>query len=148
MQMHTASGPAVLMERLQRAINQHDLDGLAECFAPGFLSEQPAHPDRAFYGRGQVRSNWSQIFGLVPNIEAVLLRCASEGETVWAEWDWRGSRADGAPFAMRGVTVQRVQEDRIAWVRLYMEPVRAGNGVDAAVRQAITGNQTTREVER
>jgi hypothetical protein len=42
---------------------------------------------------------------------------------------------------MRGVTVQGVRQDRIAWVRLYMEPVQEedGGGADEGVRQSLAG---------
>lgn len=135
----TDPGPRAVVERLMRAINAHDLDAMAACFAPDYLSKFPAHPDRAFRGHDQMRSNWTQIFGGVPDLTAGLVRCAEDGATVWAEWEWTGTRRDGAPFAMRGVTVQGVEHDRIAWVRLYMEPVQAGRGVDAAVRQDVGG---------
>lgn len=141
--MESESSPTAVLERLQRAINQHDLDALAACFAPDYHSEFPVHPDRTFRGHEQLRKNWSQIFSAVPDIEAVLRRSASEGNTVWAEWEWRGTRAGGAPFTMRGVTVQEVQQDRVIWVRLYMEPVQeAGAGTDAAVR-GLTGREAT-----
>jgi hypothetical protein len=33
-----------------------------------------------------------------------------------------------------------VQQDRIAWVRLYMEPVQEGDaGADVGVRQSLAG---------
>lgn len=54
-----------------------------------------------------------------------------------AEWEWRGVRADGAQHLMRGVTIGGVKEDRIMWVRLYMEPVQEGGGADVAVRQNL-----------
>jgi hypothetical protein len=87
-----------------------------------------------------MRRNWSQIFSAVPDIQAVVLRSASEGNMAWAEWEWTGTRVDGTPFVMRGVTIQHVQQDRIAWARLYMEPLQAdGPGADAGVRQRVTG---------
>ncbi len=135
--------PIAVIERMTRAVNRHDLDALAACFAPDYRSEFPAHPDRAFRGHEQMRKNWSQIFGVVPDIEALLLRHASDGDTVWAEWEWRGTRADGTRHVMRGVTIQAVEEDQISWVRLYMEPVEeAGAGTDAAVRQFLAGRAT------
>jgi ketosteroid isomerase-like protein len=138
--MESESSPTAVLERLQRAINQHDLDALAACFEPDYHSEFPVHPNRTFRGDEQMRKNWTQIFGAVPDIEAVLLRCTSEGDTAWAQWEWKGTRADGTPFAMRGVTIQAVQQDRIAWVRLYMEPVQEGGaGADAGVRQSLAG---------
>jgi hypothetical protein len=40
---------------------------------------------------------------------------------------------------MAGVTVMGISEDRIAWARLYMEPVeQAGQDIDEAMR-TITG---------
>ncbi len=137
MEMQADSGPAAVVERLREAINRHDLDALAACFAPDYRSEFPVHPDRAFRGHEQMRKNWSQIFGAVPDIEAMLLRCTSDRDTAWAEWEWRGARADGTPFVMRGVTIQGIQRTQIAWVRLYMEPVHEGTGADAAVRHLL-----------
>ncbi len=132
-------GPAAVVDRLREAINRHDLDALAACFAPDYRSEFPAHPDRAFRGHEQMRRNWTQIFGGVPDLVASLRGCTVVGETAWAEWEWRGTRRDGAPFAMRGVTIQGVVGDRIAWVRLYMEPVTTGAGSDDAVRRVAGG---------
>jgi ketosteroid isomerase-like protein len=138
-----SSGGTAVIRRLQQAINEHDLDALTACFAPDFQSEQPVHPDRAFNGQDQMRKNWAQIFGAVSDVEARLLRIGVEAETVWAEWDWRGTRRDGAAFAMRGVTIQGIQQDQITWVRLYMEAVQAGQGVDAAIEQAVRDGRLT-----
>lgn len=139
--MQTSTGPLSVIERLRDAINAHDLDALAACFAPDYASEFPAHPDRVFRGTEQMRKNWAQIFGGVPDIRAALLGCVADGQTAWAEWEWTGSRADGAPFAMRGVTVQGVESDRIAWVRLYMESVQEGAGHAAAIRRDVGGRE-------
>jgi ketosteroid isomerase-like protein len=92
--------------------------------------EFPAHPERAFRGHEQMRKNWTDIFSAVPDIKAGLLRYVADGDTVWAEWEWNGTRRDGAPFVHRGVTIQGVEQNRIIWVRLYMEPVQAG-GLDS-----------------
>lgn len=134
--------PLAVLDLLRDAINAHDLDALTAGFTADYHSEFPAHPDRVFRGHAQMRTNWTQIFGAVPDLHATLVRGTADGETVWAEWDWRGMRRDGAPFAQRGVTVQGVFEGRIAWVRLYMEPVEEGRGSDAAVRAAVTERGT------
>jgi len=92
-------------------------------------------------GHEQQRRNWAGIFAAVPDIEATLVRNASEGETAWAEWEWTGTRSGGAPFVMRGATVQGVWRGRISWSRLYMEPVQEnGAGTDAAVQQSFAGS--------
>ena len=127
-------------ERLQAAMNAHDLDAFADCFAEDYDSRQPAHPDRAFRGRGQARSNWAAIFEGVPDFRAELVRHAVTGEVEWSEWSWHGTHADGSALEMAGVIVGGVRDGRLAWARLYVEPVeRAGAGIDAAVR-SIAGD--------
>ena len=135
------SSPVACMQRVQRAISAHDLEAMTACFEHDYESQFPAHPDRAFTGHSQMRKNWSQIFAAVPDIQATLIRCTAEGDTAWAEWEWKGARLDGTPFLQRGVTVQGVPRGRIKWVRLYIEPVVVvGAGSDAAARRITSGS--------
>jgi ketosteroid isomerase-like protein len=137
MDTSTSSGLAVAA-RLHDAVNRHDLDAMVGCFAADFVNETPAHPARSFRGRDQVRRNWAQIFAAVPNLEADIVDSASRGDTMWTEWEMRGTRLDGAPHLMRGVSIFKVTGDAFASVRFYLEPVeQAGVGVDAAVRSAL-----------
>ncbi|HZC06261.1 MAG TPA: nuclear transport factor 2 family protein [Ktedonobacterales bacterium] len=114
------------MERIRQATNHHDLDELAACFAPDYQSMFPVHPDRAFGGREKMRENWARIFHAVPDIRAELLRTATNGDTIWAEWEWTGTLASGGLFLNRGVTIHGIEHGMTTWVRLYMEPVREG----------------------
>lgn len=136
--------PAIL-QRMQTAQNHHDLDAFVQCFASDYESEQPVHPGVAFVGRDQVRKNWAMIFGNVPDFRSELLHWATAGETVWAEWQWHGTRRDAAPLDMRGVTLFRVQHDQIVWARLYMEPVQVpSGGIDAQVQRRMQGSRRRR----
>jgi ketosteroid isomerase-like protein len=129
--------PMAVVERLQAAINARDLDALVDCFRPGYVSEAPAHPARDFVGSDQVRRNWGQILAGVPDLRAELVRSTVVGDTVWAEWDWTGTRRDGHPHHMAGVTIQGVDAHAIAWARFYMEPVEVGGaGNEAAIERA------------
>jgi hypothetical protein len=123
----TAPDPQALdcVRAIQRAINDHDLEAMAACFDPLYQSQFPAHPERAFTGHAAMRQNWSKIFDLVPDIHAILLASVVSDETAWAEWEWIGTRRDGQPYHMRGVTIQEVRQGRVQRVRLYMEPVMA-----------------------
>jgi hypothetical protein len=38
------------------------------------------------------------------------------------------------------VTIAGIPAGRVVWMRLYMEPVQAGEGIDAAVRASLKGN--------
>ena len=135
------AGPGTVVERLNAAMNAHDLEAFLACFQDDYESEQPAHPDRAFRGREQVRRNWSAVFDGVPDFRAELLRSAADGDTVWSEWHWRGTQAGGTLLDMVGVFVCGIREGRISWARLYMEPVEdAGAGIESAVRH-MTGDE-------
>ena len=121
---------ASVVERLRDAVNQHDLQALLECIDDDYRSEQPAHPNRGFGGKEQVRKNWSALFESFPDFRAELLRYTSEGDLVWSEWRWS---ATGLEIA--GVTLFGVQAERIVWGRLYMEPVEEdGENIDEAMR--------------
>jgi hypothetical protein len=124
--------------RLLAAMNAHDVDEFVACFAPGYRSEQPAHPSRAFEGSDQVRENWTSVFSGVPDFNAeLLLSATTDGGVEIGEWRWRGTHTDGSPFAMRGVTVLGIEDEQIAWGRLYMEVVEEdGADIDQMVREA------------
>ncbi|MFN2627153.1 MAG: nuclear transport factor 2 family protein [Gaiellaceae bacterium] len=135
------SDSGLVVERVNDALNAHDLEALVACFDEDYESEQPAHPDRAFRGREQVRTNWSAIFDGVPDFRSELVRAAADGDSAWSEWHWQGMRADGTPLDMAGVIICGLREGRISWARLYVEPVeQAGAGIDGAVER-MTGNE-------
>jgi ketosteroid isomerase-like protein len=124
---------------LAEAMNAHDLDAFVALFAPDYDSRQPAHPDRAFVGSDQVRKNWSAMFAGVPDFRADLIATAGDADTLWSEWRWHGTHTDGSPFDMAGVLVGGVRDGRLAWARLYVEPVETGEGIEAAVRDLSRG---------
>jgi hypothetical protein len=126
----------LVAERLQAAMNAHDIDAFVDCFEAGYESEQPAHPDRAFTGNAQVRENWSAVFAGVPDFRAELVSVAGVGDVEWSEWRWGGTHADGSRLDMAGVIVGGVRDGRLRWARLYVEPVeQGGGGIGAAVRR-------------
>jgi ketosteroid isomerase-like protein len=129
-----------MVERLRQATNAHDLEALVACFAPDYHNETPAHPERDFTGRDQVRQNWTQIFAAIGDLRAEVLRLAVDGDTVWSEWEHRGTRPDGTAHIMRGVVIFSVVDGLASWARFYLEPVQdGGGGVDDAVRRQVSG---------
>jgi ketosteroid isomerase-like protein len=131
---------AAFMNRLSGAVREHDLDALVACFADDYRNETPAHPARDFVGQAQVRRNWEQIFGAVPDLTADVRWVAGDG-AVWSEWEMRGTRRDGGAHLMRGVVIFGVQEGRSTWARFYLEPVEVGGGdVNDAVRRTVGGS--------
>ena len=130
----------LVVQRLHAAMNAHDIDAFVDCFHEDYVSEQPAHPDRAFRGSAQVRTNWSAVFESTPDFRADLVSAGAAGGTEWSEWSWYGTHADGSMLDMAGVIVFGVRDGRFAVGRLYVEPVeRDGAGIEAAVRR-MTGD--------
>jgi hypothetical protein len=74
----TAS-PLEVVQRLVQATNDHDLDGIVACFAATYVNKTPAHPGRGFEGTDQVRRNWAQILGGVPDVSAEVLASVTDG---------------------------------------------------------------------
>ena len=122
--------------RLRDAMNNHDLEAFLECFLEDYRSEQPVHPGRGFGGRDQVRANWSAIFSGVGDFAADLVSLGQDEGREWSEWRWTGTRQDGSILDMAGVIIAGVRDDRIAWARLYVEPVQAAEEtIDEAVQR-------------
>ncbi|MDZ7966706.1 MAG: hypothetical protein RM368_17300 [Nostoc sp. DedSLP03] len=40
----------IVIERLQKAQNAHDLEAFLACFAPNFQGNHPRHPEHGFQG--------------------------------------------------------------------------------------------------
>ena len=136
---------SAVIDRLIHAVNGHDLAGLVSCFADDYVNETPVHPLRGFTGSDQVRTNWTQIFAGVPDIEAAVLRRAENDDRVWTEWEISGTRSeDGGPFLMRGVVIFGISGEVISSARFYLEPAEEASGdVDAHTRRVVTGKESS-----
>lgn len=131
--------------KLCDATNSRSVKEVVDCFADDYVNQTPAHPSRGFIGKDQVRRNWAQIFAGVPDHTAALIASAQDGDTVWTEWEMRGTRADGAPHLMCGPIVFTVRDGVASAARFYLEPVDDPHGgdhadvdADAAVRRILT----------
>lgn len=127
------------IQRLLAAFNDHDLEAATALFHESYNSVQPAHPARAFVGRAQMHANWAAMFAGIPDFHAEVLRSVDDGNTTWSEWSWAGTRTDGQPFDMRGVTIFEIEDGLITGGTLYMEELeRQDVGIAEAV-QTLTG---------
>jgi ketosteroid isomerase-like protein len=107
-----------------RAVTAHDADAVVECFTDDCRFELPNHPARSFTGREQARQNWKTIFESVPDLALDLRNASYEDERCWAEWEYRGTRVDGVPHLMRGVTIVDVDAaGRLAAARFFVDYV-------------------------
>ena len=130
--------PSDVVDRLCAALNGHNLDALTRCFAVDYRNETPVHPARGFVGREQVRRNWEGLFAGIPDLTCDVIAEAVDGDTVWTEWEMRGTRRDGSRHLMRGVVVFTVSDHHFTAARFYLEPVDEDPGeVDAAINRLV-----------
>ena len=135
-----ASTPKGVIERLRNAMNQHELKEFLACIDPAYRSDQPVHPNRGFDGRDQVEKNWTAIFEAMADFHAELLGTATDGNALWAEWHWTGTRAGDSPLDVRGVTIFACENGLIVSGRLYMQQVeRDGERIDETVQHMAEG---------
>jgi ketosteroid isomerase-like protein len=128
--------PRTVIDRLTAAQNAHDLEAILACFREDYRSEQPLFPARTFHGIDQVRANWAALLEGVPDFHSEIVRSAVDGDTVFVEIHWTGTKADGTPLDERGVLILGIRDDRIAWGRLYADEVeREGADIDVIVRR-------------
>ncbi|PVZ53168.1 nuclear transport factor 2 family protein [Arthrobacter sp. H-02-3] len=130
-----------VIQRLLAAMNAHDLEAAAALFHESYKSVQPAHPARAFVGRRQMHANWAAMFAGIPDFHAEVISSADHGNTAWSEWTWAGTRSDGRPFDMRGVTIFEVEDGLITGGRLYMEELERENVGIAETVQSLAGRR-------
>jgi hypothetical protein len=131
-----------LLKKLHTAFNKRDIDLLMECFASDYSSEQPVYPGRAFKGAEQVEKNWASNFNEMPDFSSHLVNYTIGNNTLWAEWNWEGTRLDKTKLHMRGVTIFGIDNHKINWGRLYMEPVKTGGtGIEDAIKEVMHGKK-------
>ncbi len=112
-----------MVGRLERAINDRDLEGLIRLFHPEVVVEYPAHPSRNFRGRDQIWRNWAPIMAKLDDFKATAVRWAVTDDAVWVEWLWQGRQADGSPGDQAGIVIHELEGDQIRHVLFYLEPV-------------------------
>ena len=130
-----------VVERLVEAMNAHDLDATSGLIHENYRSDQPAHPNRAFVGRAQMLANWEAMFAGIPDFHAEIRRSVEDGDTVWSEWHWSGTRTDGRAFDMRGVTLFQIVDDQVAAGRLYREDVEQDAPDIELTVEALSGHR-------
>jgi len=113
----------LLVEQMRAALDAHDLDAFVDFFHEDYLGERPRHPDAPPSTREEVRENWTEVLRDVPDLRVEIPAAVQEGDTIWSEWRAYGTSLSGAALELRGVFIFGVRDGRVAWSRMYFEPV-------------------------
>lgn len=127
--VNSVSGTEIL-QRMEKAMNAHDLDEFVDCFTEDFVSELPLHPQRNFVGRETVRKNWGGLFAHVPDLVGTVLQSVVDGDQIWSEWEIRGNTQAGVPYLARGAAIHGLRDGRLASVRFYLDNVEDATDAD------------------
>ena len=118
-----ASPVIQILEQMRAALDAHDLDTFVGFFREDYVGERPRHPGSPMSSREDVRSNWTEVIGDVPDLRVEVPAAVQDGDTIWSEWRAYGTARSGALLEIRGVIVFGVTDGRVAWSRMYLEPV-------------------------
>ena len=113
----------LLLERMRAALDAHDLDAFVGFFRDDYVGERPRHPGTPMSSREDVRRNWEEVISDVPDLRVDVPAAVEDGNTIWSEWRAYGTARSGATLELRGVIIFGIQDDQVAWSRMYMEPV-------------------------
>ena len=113
----------LLVEQMRAALDAHDLDRFVGFFHDDYVGERPRHPGAPSSNRDEVRSNWSEVIRDVPDLRIEIPAAIQDGNTIWSEWRAYGTARSGAMLELRGVIIFGVRDGRVAWSRMYVEPV-------------------------
>ena len=113
----------LLLERMRAALDAHDLDAFVGFFREDYVGERPRHPGSPMSSRDDVRRNWEEVLSDVPDLRVDVPAAVEDGNTIWSEWRAYGTARSGATLELRGVIIFGIQDDQVAWSRVYMEPV-------------------------
>jgi ketosteroid isomerase-like protein len=116
----------LLLEQMRAALDTHDLDAFVEFFREDYIGERPRHPGSPVSSREDVRANWAEVISDVPDLCVDVPASIQDGNTIWSEWRAYGTARSGAMLELRGVIIFGIQDGRVAWSRMYMEPVEQG----------------------
>jgi len=113
----------LLLERMRAALDAHDLDAFVGFFRDDYVGERPRNPGTPMSSREDVRRNWEEVISDVPDLRVDVPAAVEDGNTIWSEWRAYGTARSGATLELRGVIIFGIQDDQVAWSRMYMEPV-------------------------
>ena len=94
------------LDRLFKAFNAHDADGVMACFAPSAVFLTAAGPEaagRTIEGLEAIRAAFVAVWTDMPDVQWTVRRSRMLGAEGVTEWLFTGTRADGTRIEAEGL---------------------------------------------
>ncbi len=102
------------------ALQGLDTEMLVGSYADGFVFEDTA-AGKTIAGRDELSGYFQGLFS-IPDIAFSDITYFETGDRAAAEWVWSGTRPDGQPFAVRGVSVFETSGEGIVREAVFYDP--------------------------
>jgi ketosteroid isomerase-like protein len=111
------------IERFNKAINEHDLDGVMalmtdECI---FENTYPAPDGERYSGQSAVRGFWKDFFESSPGAQFAFEEIFAHGERAFVRWQYRWANPDGTTGHIRGVDIFHIMGGKVAEKLSYVK---------------------------
>jgi steroid delta-isomerase-like uncharacterized protein len=135
------------------ALNRHDVDAAAELLDPDVVEDVTGIG--VLRGREDVRRFFDTLFKAAPDMEVVVDRTVSEGDTTVVQWRMNGNftggplfngvQATGGRLALRGCDVIDVRDGKIVRNNAFQDGIEVARTIgmlppqDSAAEKAMIG---------
>jgi steroid delta-isomerase-like uncharacterized protein len=122
-----ATSPEAFASRLLDAWDSHDIDQILTFYAEDAFYEDVPNVENGWavpmQGRPMIRESLIETFEEMPDLGFEMVSASSAGNRLVVEWIMSGTqyREFTGDFSIRGVSVIRLEEGEIAWVRDYYD---------------------------
>jgi len=121
-----------VIARLVTAFASHDLEAILACYQHDAFLDTTGLPGGGHaYGHGAIRSAYSEIFSILPELKASVLAERTRGRFTLRQVSYEGRHpASEAPLTLTASELLEVDDGLIASARLYLDAAEAEREFD------------------
>ncbi|MCX6047915.1 MAG: ester cyclase [Chloroflexi bacterium] len=111
-----------LVQRMVEVVqNQHQLDRMADFFAPNFINHLDHAPDAPLNSIEKAQQVFTQLFAALPDLQVTIQQQVAEGDTVMTHKIFQGTHLgsfmgvapSGKPITFSVIDILRLENDKI-----------------------------------
>lgn len=118
-----AAEAALVVQRLNEALNRHDVDAVMALMTDDCLFDNtyPPPDGERFVGQAAVRAFWERMLASAPDARFTTEEIFAYGDRCTVRWRYDFTGADGVAGHIRGADVCRVRDGKVAEKLAYVK---------------------------